>query len=88
MKDIVPEYIRLDRKKRGFDVTQTWVNSGLGEILRQTILDNRDSLSDYIKDNLNLESQLSVENISQSDEILDEALMLVWLTNPIRTKLS
>ena len=88
MKDIVPAYIRLDRKKRGFDVTQTWVNNGLGEILRQTILDNRDSLSDYIKDNLNLESQLSVENISQSDDILDEALMLVWLTNPIRTKLS
>ncbi|MEN9018247.1 MAG: asparagine synthase (glutamine-hydrolyzing) [Hellea sp.] len=86
MKGVVPDYIRLDRKKRGFDVTQTWIKSGLGEILRETILDNRDFLSDYIKDDINLESQLSVENISKNDDLLDEALMMVWLTNPIRTK--
>ena len=58
MKDDVPEYIRLDRKK---EVSMSLnLPTVVWDILRQMIPDNRDSLSDYTKDNLNLESQLSL----------------------------
>ena len=82
MKNFVPDFIRLERKKRGFDVTKNWINEGLGIAIRDQILSKKDVLEEYIKPNIILEDKLSNEALESNRLLLDEALMLVWLSNP------
>lgn len=80
---LVPDAIRLNRKKRGFDVTAPWIAQGLGQSLRDRIDGNRAKLSPYIK-KVELNTIFSDEALTNSEKLLDEALMLAWLTEPIR----
>lgn len=80
----VPDFIRLNRKKRGFDVTQSWIMDGLGRILRDRIHDNASTLAQFLKPNLKIGNDLSDEALIANSNLLDEALMLVWLIEPIR----
>lgn len=82
----VPDSIRLKRKKRGFDVTQAWVKEGVGASLRRTIFDSRRKLSNHLRRDADLDRLLSDTNLSNDANLLDEALMLAWLTRPIRTQ--
>jgi asparagine synthase (glutamine-hydrolysing) len=81
---LVPDLIRLNRKKRGFDVTQDWIAQGLGASLRARIFDHRTTLSDALKPDAQLDARLSDAALSQSPELLDEALLLAWLVKPTR----
>ena len=81
---LIPDFIRLERKKRGFDVTSSWLADGLGEILIQNIMDNRGKVNQYIKNSSILDRQLSVEAIEHDKLLLDEVLMLNWLINPFK----
>jgi asparagine synthase (glutamine-hydrolysing) len=81
---IIPDFVRINRKKRGFDVTQSWIDKGLGAILRERIYDNKNALAPYLKAKLNLDSDLSNHRLKKNVNILDEAIMLAWLANPIR----
>lgn len=80
----LPDAIRMNRKKRGFDVTQAWVDEGIGDVLRQTIFDNRTLLSRYMRADVDLDKQLSGERMKADPNLLNEALMLAWLTSPVR----
>lgn len=83
-KGVVPDFIRLNRRKRGFDVTQAWIEGGIGASLRRRIQDNRHTLVSYLKPGLDIEQSLSNERLSRDRNLLDEALMLAWLTEPVR----
>lgn len=80
----VPDFIRLNRQKRGFDVTQSWVSDGLGRILRERISDNRRTLDSFLKPNIKIEQEFSDEALMSNSNLLDEALMLAWLIEPVR----
>lgn len=81
---LVPDAIRLNRKKRGFDVTQDWVARGIGASLRARIFDNRTRLSGALDTSKDLDSLLSDAALSQHPGLLDEALLLAWLVDPTR----
>jgi len=83
-KGLVPDRIRLDRKKRGFDIQQQWISKGLGASLRSRILENRTVLDPYLKPDLDLGLMLSDESLSNDGNLLNESLMLAWLVQPIR----
>jgi asparagine synthase (glutamine-hydrolysing) len=81
---VVPDAIRLQRRKRGFDVTQAWVKEGIGARLRNLIFDHRHALSPHLRPGVNLDMRLSDETLSRDGNLLDEALMLAWLVQPVR----
>lgn len=84
MKSQVPKFIRLERKKRGFDVTKRWVDDGVGDALRDIILPKKDNIEEYIHPDINLEQILSNNNMNSNKLILDEAIMLAWLCDPFK----
>jgi asparagine synthetase B (glutamine-hydrolysing) len=81
IKNYVPDAIRLNRMKRGFDVTQTWLRDGLALGIRETLLDNRSLLKDYFLDGIDLEKILTEQNLTNNPLLLDEAIMLFWQVN-------
>ena len=84
MKSLVPKFIRLERKKRGFDVTKSWIDDGVGDALRDIILPKKDNIEEYIHPDINLEKILSNDNMNANKLILDEAIMLAWLSDPFK----
>jgi asparagine synthase (glutamine-hydrolysing) len=84
-KGIVPDYIRLNYKKRGFDVTQSWISDGLGKSLRERIKDNISLLNPHIKNYSNFNQLLSDTSLEKNPGLLREALMLVWLVSLTRS---
>jgi asparagine synthase (glutamine-hydrolysing) len=83
-RGVVPDFIRLNRKKRGFDVTQTWIADGLGKAIRARLHEQNNALAPFMKKNLNIDQVLSDHALQTNSDLLDEALMLVWLAKPIR----
>ena len=83
-KGLVPDVVRLNRKKRGFDVTQNWITQGIGAALRGAIFDHAIALQGKLKSGGQLDTLLSDESLSQDPDLLDEALLLAWLVDPTR----
>ena len=83
MKKDVPGYILKNRLKRGFDVTQNWVNAGVGERIQSNILVNKNKVKDFVSDISRLEDALTIKNLNNSN-ILNEAIMLDFLIDPIK----
>jgi asparagine synthase (glutamine-hydrolysing) len=83
---LVPDPIRLNRKKRGFDVTSDWVGAGIGASLRARIFDHRGALCNALKPGLDLDALLSDASLAAQPDLLDEALLLAWMVNPTRTR--
>ncbi len=83
MKKDVPGYILKNRLKRGFDVTQNWVNAGVGERIQSNILENKNKVKDFVSDISRLEDALTIKNLNNSN-ILNEAIMLDFLIDPIK----
>jgi asparagine synthase (glutamine-hydrolysing) len=81
---VVPDLVRLNRRKRGFDVTQSWIEGGIGASLRARIQDNQSALAPYMKKKVNCDQTLSDAALAQDRNLLDEALMLAWLVQPVR----
>lgn len=82
---LVPDVVRLNRKKRGFDVTQGWIAQGLGASLRARIFDNAAALRGALKSGGRLDALLSDAALARDPDLLDEALLLAWLVEPTRT---
>ncbi|SNS65682.1 asparagine synthase (glutamine-hydrolysing) [Noviherbaspirillum humi] len=80
----VPDSIRLNRKKRGFDVTQSWIQNGISTRLRCLIFDHRRILTGHLQKGADLDHLLSDAALSSDSNLLDEALMLAWLAKPVR----
>jgi asparagine synthase (glutamine-hydrolysing) len=83
-KGLVPDVVRLNRKKRGFDVTQNWITQGIGTTLRGCIFDHSRALQGVLKTGGELDTLLSDASLSQDPDLLDEALLLAWLVDPTR----
>lgn len=81
---LVPDSVRLNRKKRGFDVAPDWISQGIGASLRARIFGNATALCGPLKFGGHLDSLLSDASLSQHPDLLDEALLLAWLVNPTR----
>jgi asparagine synthase (glutamine-hydrolysing) len=87
---LVPDVVRLNRKKRGFDVTQNWIAQGIGASLRARIFDNATALGGALKSGGGLkaggglDALLSDASLARDADLLDEALMLAWLVEPTR----
>lgn len=87
---LVPDVVRLNRKKRGFDVTQNWIAQGIGASLRARIFDNATALGGTLKSGGGLkaggglDALLSDASLARDADLLDEALMLAWLVEPTR----
>jgi asparagine synthase (glutamine-hydrolysing) len=84
MEAEVPKYILKNRVKRGFDVTQDWINNGLGERLRSNILDNKNSIKNYVSNSNVLENKLRNEILNKNSNILYESMLLNFLIEPIK----
>lgn len=83
---VVPDFVRLNRKKRGFDVTQSWISDGLGAVLRDRINSNHISLAPYMKAGVDVNRCISDKALQANSNLLDEALMLAWLAQPLRQR--
>ncbi len=83
---LLPDFIRLNRRKRGFDVTASWIDDGLGESLRARINSNRHVLSPHMKSGIQIDRMLSDQALRADSNLLDEALMLAWLCRPVRER--
>jgi asparagine synthase (glutamine-hydrolysing) len=79
---VVPDSVRLMRKKRGFDVTQAWIRDGIGECLRSMVLDNRCKLVGHLRPGADVDRLMSDASLASDSNLLDEALMLAWLARP------
>lgn len=81
---LVPDAVRLNRKKRGFDVSTDWIAQGIGASLRAHIFDNAGALAGRLKPGADRDALLSDAALAQHPELLDEALLLAWLVDPTR----
>ncbi|HJV84453.1 MAG TPA: asparagine synthase (glutamine-hydrolyzing) [Noviherbaspirillum sp.] len=81
---VVPDSIRLNRLKRGFDVTQSWLSEGMGAGLRARIFDQRTALAGHLRPGADLDHLLSDASLAADSNLLCEALMLAWLARPVR----
>ncbi|MET0266915.1 MAG: asparagine synthase (glutamine-hydrolyzing) [Duganella sp.] len=83
---LVPDAVRLNRKKRGFDVASSWIAQGLGASLRARILGHASALQGVLQIGVDAEALLSDTALARDPDLLDEALMLAWLTQPTRSR--
>jgi asparagine synthase (glutamine-hydrolysing) len=84
MKSTVPAYILKSRVKRGFDVTQNWISTGVGDRIRANLLENKNKVKDYVSDLDKLENSLKDENLNNNSNLLYEAMLLNFLVDPIK----
>ncbi|MET0319495.1 MAG: asparagine synthase (glutamine-hydrolyzing) [Duganella sp.] len=76
---LVPDAIRLNRKKRGFDVAPDWIAQGIGASLRARIHDHGGALQGSLLAGVDRDALLSDAALARDPDLLDEALMLAWL---------
>nr|WP_245863797.1 asparagine synthase (glutamine-hydrolyzing) [Caulobacter mirabilis] len=80
IKDLVPDSIRLNRDKRGFDVNQArWIEGGLGRVLREALTERRKQIVDYLPSDANLEALFSDAALISDPQAFKEAVSLIWL---------
>jgi asparagine synthase (glutamine-hydrolysing) len=87
MRSTIPEFILNDRLKRGFDVTQDWINEGVGDRIRNNLLENKNKIKNYVSDFNELEKSLTIKNLSDNSNLLYEAMVLNFLVDPIKAPL-
>ncbi len=85
MKPLVPDYILFNHVKRGFDVTQNWINDGVGDRMRANILDNKSKIMDYVSNISVLERNIQNKSLSSNPAILKEVMLLNFLVKPIKS---
>lgn len=82
MKGKVPESIRLNRDKRGFDVNQQeWIVRGLGAELRSAIQQRKAVISHLLPRGASLDALFSDASLARHPQAFKEAVSLIWLGN-------
>lgn len=80
MNGVIPESIRVNRDKRGFDVDMThWLATGLGDAVRETIAGNRSAVADLLPTGTNIEAAFSDMALGADAQRFKEAVSLAWL---------
>jgi asparagine synthase (glutamine-hydrolysing) len=82
-RDRLPAEIRLNRLKRGFDVTQDWVTGGLGAHFRHRISQAIPKLRDLLRANANPDEVFSDHYLRTSARSFAEAVGIIWLADQI-----
>jgi len=80
----IPESIRTARYKRGFDVTQSWLATGLGQHLQEQIQTAAPLLREVLNPQLNLAQTYTPAQMQQHPRLLAEAISLVWLARRLK----
>jgi asparagine synthase (glutamine-hydrolysing) len=80
LKGKVPESIRVNRDKRGFDVDQRgWIARGLGAELRSAITARRATISELLPGRRTISELFSDERLIADPQAFKEAVSLIWL---------
>lgn len=78
LQGLLPNKILFERKKRGFDITQNWLQQGLCEEVLNYIKLNSELAYKYLKPDLNLEI-LAGKDLIENKDLFDEFLILYWI---------
>lgn len=81
MKNKITESIRLARYKRGFDISENWISSGLGDAIRNIIMENRLVCRDVF--NEDVKTVFSDEMLKKSRTRFVEAMSLIWISGKL-----
>lgn len=82
IKDMVPDSIRLNRDKRGFDVNQgRWIDNGLGRTLRDALTARAHGIADYLPAGGSVEDMFSDAVLKTDQQAFKEAVSLIWLAD-------
>jgi len=80
MKGKLPERIRMNWAKRGFDINgQAWIQAGLGKAIREKLADARRSISEFLPERTRIEDLFSDDSLLGSGNAFAEAVSLLWL---------
>ncbi len=81
MKNKLPREICFARNKRGFDVQQSyWLSNGLGQSMREQLLQKQNSITEFMPKNSDLNSRYSDQSLINTQGRLAEAITLLWLS--------
>ncbi|MEI4197525.1 asparagine synthase (glutamine-hydrolyzing) [Roseovarius sp. E0-M6] len=79
-KGMIPEEIRVNRDKRGFDVRQgQWLRSGLGAVLRDALEERRDVAREFLPAGDEIATVFSDGRLSSDPQAFKQAVSLIWL---------
>lgn len=78
-KGFVPDYILKNRVKRGFDVTQNWIQDGVGARLIENIMNNKSKFRDYINDEKLFYKHLTVNRLNDDSQFRNETMILNFI---------
>jgi len=79
-EEFLPRSISFARNKRGFDLdTAAWINSGLGQTIRNIIKQGKPLLQELLPQNCVIDELFSDVNLINNHTRLQEAITLVWL---------
>jgi len=80
MRDKVPDAIRLNRDKRGFDVDQNrWIDEGLGTVLRSALNERRSAIGPWLPRGETIDGLFSDSALKAVRPAFVEAVSLIWL---------
>lgn len=86
VKGIVPDSIRLRRRKKGFNVSENqWIRNGLGEAIRTRLRDSETILAPYVQGPLSVEQSFRDDHLIQSPVAMPEAMALLWILSHHRS---
>ena len=82
IKDLVPDSIRLNRDKRGFDVNQDrWIDNGLGRTLRDALSSRAADIVEYMPAGGVVDEMFSDGLLKTDPQAFKEAVSLIWLAD-------
>jgi asparagine synthase (glutamine-hydrolysing) len=76
----IPDRIRCNRDKRGFDVDQrAWIRGGLGAEIRSALARRRDAIAELLPSDAALDTLFGDERLERDPQAFKEAVTLIWL---------
>lgn len=82
IKGIVPDSIRLNRDKRGFDVNQNrWIDGGLGQTLRSALNERRPRIAELLPSGGEIDALFADPVLKSDPQAFKEAVSLIWLAD-------
>lgn len=81
-KDRIPEEIRVNRDKRGFDVRQgEWMRGGLGAELRRALQDRAAVAREFLPPGEGVDEAFSDAKLAGDPQAFKQAVTLIWLAD-------
>lgn len=82
MRGRIPESIRVNRDKRGFDVNQrAWIEGGLGTVLRGALEERGNFVKQWLPQGESLAEMFSDTRLANDPQAFKEAVSLIWMAD-------